>query len=273
MTATKLVNFWVGYNDAIAERSETTIESSTGADSGYPATNLLDDSVYTCWRYTGSGTVYVEFDLGTSLEIAGCALVNHNAGDLAQTYSELRVNYGNSSPPTGLAIANSIRSSIGNDDFVRVFQTPLAGRYWQFKFTFLNSGTLSVGRMVLFRDAFGIDDGVGLGSRLRYEHNEQVASAVAGGEFRFDVGRLRPVLDLNLNLMPVEKWEQLEDMVRAVKVNHSQVVTTVPFGTTKVGPGQVFGLAVLGYLDEQAIEIVPVVGGYANAHVIVRGVG
>lgn len=271
MSARRIGNLGIGYDDATL-LSAASIASHSAEDSDYPAENLLDGNPSTRWKCTDTGTIHVEFDLGSSHMIKGIALINHNAMDVITSGSQLVVKYGGVSNPSDVAITDNVLVCIGSDDFIHIFNpdSTYTGRYWRIEITNVGTSGFMIGRIYLFRGLFHYDGGLALGLTGGWQHDCDILKTKGGTEYRISRGRVNTSFQGRIPMATSQLQSDLLSLIETAGCDQA-IVSTVATGENIYSGDNIYGRAIYGYLDLDNFVLTPKIGGRADISLAIRG--
>jgi len=118
---------------------DTDVTSGT-EDASYPLENLSDKNPANVFKFTSAASGYIEFDLGGSLDIDTCALINHtfDSGDTVVIKAD------DFSPPTTEIMTLTYQIN----DMFNYLSAPVTARYVRLEWTGATA-TPAIGELVL----------------------------------------------------------------------------------------------------------------------------
>lgn len=243
-TAREMANAVFMWDDAVTEISGVTIAGHSTEHAGYEAENLLKPNRHTVFMTTATGdNVNVGFNLQSSQAILGLSIHNHNMN--TKDVSNFTIRYGNASfGSASVYVGWVVATVIGDDDFFYKFQSALNTQYVWLEFDSIDAVDLYVGRVGLWRSAYQLETGLGLGSSKGYSHIEDILPTKSGVEHAISRGSIRRRFNAAVNYASTTERTNITNLIEHVGLNHKAFCTSWPFGTTLLTGTNIYGAAV-----------------------------
>jgi hypothetical protein len=226
----QIANWCFWWEDAIVEMG-ATIEASSAVSASFPIDNLLDAEPSTVAQFSGTGTLYVTFDLDDGAHIAGFGLFNHNMNTKTVTAVTL---YGSDAPTSGFVSfgAYTVASVVGDDDFVAYVNPAVSHRYWKVEFTGADAG-LYIGRIYLAQHFYQLANvGPAAGAVKGYAKPMDTDETLGGVERRLGRGNRRRIISASVPADPGTDLVQIKAMIDQCEVGEKCFCMTDAEGTT-----------------------------------------